>query len=367
MWQVVAARCPSVDRPTLRWHDPPSLSVAPIIPIRARLTAFAGFLAGAGSLVALLFWQGVPEVGRALGVAGWGLLLVALFHVFPLLLDGLGWWRLLPSAERPRIRRILLDRWIGESVNTLLPVMQVGGPVVRVRLLMRDGVSGGRAGASVVVDVTLLVLSQIVFTILGILLLVPMLGGAGLVGPAVAGVAVMATAIGFFTLLQRRGMFGRIAKRLAKFAGSSALGSAADGAERLDRNILESYADNAALRDSFFFHLAGWVIGTGEVWLALYFLGHPVPLVTAMLLESLGQAVRAGAFVVPGALGVQEGAFLLLGRALGIPPETALALSLSKRCRELLFGIPGLVVWQLSEANSFLSQSRRSFNGPDEE
>jgi uncharacterized membrane protein YbhN (UPF0104 family) len=86
-----------------------------------------------------------------------------------------------------------------------------------------------------------------------------------------------------------------------------------------------------------------------------------------MLLESLGQAVRAGAFVVPGALGVQEGAFMLLGRALGIPPETALALSLSKRCRELLFGLPGLVVWQFSEATGFLKQFRGNSTGPDGE
>jgi putative membrane protein len=350
-----------------RWHALLSLSAARRIPLRARLTAFAGFLLGAGTLLGLLLWQGVPEVGGALAVAGWGLLLVALYHIFPLVLDALGWWRLLPADERPQIRKILLDRWIGESVNTLLPVMQIGGPVVRVRLLMREGVAGSVAGASVVVDVTLLVLSQIVFTILGISLLVLTLGGAGLVGPALAGVAVMATAIGFFILLPRRGLFARITKPLAKFVGSSALAAAADGAASLDRKILQFYADHAALRASFLFHLTGWIVGTGEVWLALHFLGHPVPLVTAMLLEALGQAVRAGAFVVPGALGVQEGAFVLLGRTLGIPPETALALSLSKRCRELLFGLPGLVVWQLSEANGFLSQFRRNFTSPDEE
>ena len=356
-----------MDSQPRRWHDPHSLSAPVRIPLRARLTAIAGFFLGAGTLSGLLVWQGVPEVGGALAAAGWGLVVVALYHVFPLALDALGWWRLLPTGERPSVRRVLVDRWIGESVNTLLPVMQIGGPVVRARMLMRDGVAGSLAGASVVVDVTLLVLSQIVFTILGILLLLMVLGGAGLVGPAVMGVAVMVAAIGAFILLQRRGLFGRIAGPLAKFLGSPALSAAADGAASLDRKILDVYADNAALRGSFLYHLTGWLVGTGEVWLALYFLDHPVPLVTAMLLESLGQAVRAGAFVVPGALGVQEGAFMLLGRTLGIPPETALALSLSKRCRELLFGIPGLVVWQFSEANSFLSQFRRNSTGSDGE
>ncbi len=356
-----------MDRQPRRWHDSSSLTAPTAIPLRARLTAVAGFLIGAGTLLGLLFWQGLPEVAEALAVAGWGLVLVAVYHALPMGLDALGWWRLFPVDERPGFPRILLDRWMGESVNTLLPVMQIGGPVVRVRMLMRGGTPGPSAGASVVVDVTLLVLSQIVFTVLGIVLLVLVLGGAGLVGPAVAGVTAMAAAISAFFLLQRRGLFGRIAGPLAKFVGSPALASAADGASSLDRKILDFYADGAALRGSFLFHLTGWIVGTGEVWLALYFLGHPVPLVTAMLLESLGQAVRAGAFVVPGALGVQEGAFMLLGRALGIPPETALALSLSKRCRELLFGLPGLVVWQFSEATGFLKQFRGNSTGPDGE
>ncbi|MDX6769446.1 MAG: TIGR00374 family protein, partial [Elusimicrobiota bacterium] len=64
-------------------------------------------------------------------------------------------------------------------------------------------------------------------------------------------------------------------------------------------------------------------------------------------LESLGQAVRAAAFAIPGALGVQEGGYLVLGGLLGIAPDTALALSLTKRFRELVLGLPGLLVWQL--------------------
>jgi hypothetical protein len=57
--------------------------------------------------------------------------------------------------------------------------------------------------------------------------------------------------------------------------------------------------------------------------------------------------VRAGAFAVPGALGVQEGGYVMLGRVVGIGPEIALALSLAKRVRELVLGIPGLIAWQL--------------------
>jgi hypothetical protein len=35
-------------------------------------------------------------------------------------------------------------------------------------------------------------------------------------------------------------------------------------------------------------------------------------------------------------------------------PETALALSLVKRVRELLLGVPGLIVWQIAEGRHWL-------------
>jgi hypothetical protein len=72
----------------------------------------------------------------------------------------------------------------------------------------------------------------------------------------------------------------------------------------------------------------------------------------ALILESLGTAVRNAAFPVPAGLGAQEGGFLLLGAALGIAPPLCLALSLAKRARELLVGLPALAAWAWLEGRS---------------
>ena len=85
------------------------------------------------------------------------------------------------------------------------------------------------------------------------------------------------------------------------------------------------------------------------MWLALHFLGRPVGITTALLIESLGQVVRSSAFAVPGALGVQEAGYLLLGRTVDLGPETSLALSLVQRMRDLILGLPGLLAWWLVE------------------
>jgi len=48
-------------------------------------------------------------------------------------------------------------------------------------------------------------------------------------------------------------------------------------------------------------------------------------------------------------VGVQEGAYLLLGGAFGLSPEMALALSLLKRARDLVIGLPTIALWQAIE------------------
>jgi uncharacterized membrane protein YbhN (UPF0104 family) len=85
------------------------------------------------------------------------------------------------------------------------------------------------------------------------------------------------------------------------------------------------------------------------VYLILVLLNSPVSWRDALLLESLGQAIRGAAFAIPGSLGVQEGGYLLLAPLVGLTPSAALALSLAKRTREILLGLPGLLYLHLWE------------------
>jgi hypothetical protein len=51
----------------------------------------------------------------------------------------------------------------------------------------------------------------------------------------------------------------------------------------------------------------------------------------------------------PAGLGIQEEGLMLLSGTAGLNPSVALALSLVKRIRDMLLGIPGLVAWQAFE------------------
>ncbi|HET7315228.1 lysylphosphatidylglycerol synthase domain-containing protein, partial [Salinisphaera sp.] len=94
----------------------------------------------------------------------------------------------------------------------------------------------------------------------------------------------------------------------------------------------------------------GMFAGSFEVWLVLKLLGHPVSPSAAIALESFALAIRHLAFMIPAGLGVQEVGFVMFGQLLGIDSQTALALSLIKRGREIVFGLPILLSWQIYEA-----------------
>ena len=308
---------------------------------------------GGGLFVALLAWQGFGSVVSTLMAAGWGLAVVAAFHLLPLVLDA-GAISVMFDRRRKEVTELdaVFARWIGESVNSLLPAGQIGGPVMMVRQLSQRGLRMRDAAAAITVSTTLQALAQIVFAMLGLLLF----GASAAHGAmqdlqtaALIATGVLAAMIVGFYMAQRRGLFGKALRVVSKVFGKRDWSALTTRADAVDVAVRELYDQRGKVAASFALSLAGWIIGTVEVWLALRFLGHPVDWVDALLLESLGQAIRGAAFAIPGSLGIQEGGYLLLAPLVGLPPEAALALSLVKRARELLLGLPGLLYLHFSE------------------
>jgi putative membrane protein len=310
-------------------------------------------LVGLGVAAALLATHDASRIWDALHAAGWGALLVIALHLPQSFLSGMGFRALIADAG-PRQRRIglmWLMRWIRESVNTLLPVAQVGGDVVRVRLLARVGLPLEDGIAASLVDVTLEMAAQLAFTLLGVaVLLAASHAGAALPIAATAVAATGAIALAFLAA-QRFGLVKlvqRLVARLTKGGGWGELGDLAG----LEGAVLALYRDPRRLLIGGGWHLASWLAGIAETWAAIRVLGLDVPgtgLRAATIIESLGQAVRALGFLVPGALGVQEGGYLVICAMFGIAGPQALALSLLRRVRELALGLPGLATWQWLE------------------
>jgi putative membrane protein len=310
----------------------------------ALLLALAGL-----ALAAVLFArENFASIVALVLAAGPGLVLAALFHAFPMIANARAWQRLLPASQRPPLRVVALATWVRESVNGLLPVARIGGEVVAYRIVRRNVADGSEAAASLAADMAISLLSQAAFALAGIALLVA--GGRTAASAAqivIAALSLVPLGAGF-VFVQRAGALSaltRIVDRL--FAGK--LGFLHSASVRFDEALRAIYDRRGDVGACFAWQLAGWVLGAGEIWLALRFLAEPRSFLDAVAIEALIQAVSSAAFIVPGAIGVQEGAFVVIGALLGLDGATALALATARRLRDVIVFIPGLAAWHWTE------------------
>jgi putative membrane protein len=226
--------------------------------------------------------------------------------------------------------------------------------MVGARVLALYGAGASVAGASVVVDLTLEVLTQFVFTVLGLALLVGSVQYNGTVRALAIGLLIAMPMLLGFVLAQRWGLFSLFERFLERIADRRpALGL--DGLAGLHDAIQELYGNFRRVAWSSTLHLLSWVLTSTEVWVALLLMGHPATFRQALVLQSLSHAVRSAAFLIPSGLGAQEAGFIVLGSMYGLPPEVGLAVSLAIRLREVVLGVPALLFWPFLEGRRVLA------------
>jgi putative membrane protein len=318
-----------------------------------KASTMVALILGTALFAALLLHFGVMDIVSGVAAAGWGLVCACLYRFVPLYVNGRGWMALFAGAGPPA-SLWFRARWAGEAINSLLPVGQVGGEVARGQMVARSSAAPAFAGATVVVDMTVGLVTQFFFAALGVALLAPWVVDQGQTHSFVTGLVLAALGLAGFFLLQRSNLLGRLAERISR-SQSGAWSGFTGGFSEVNRQVALLYGERRHLAACFAWRMLGWLSMTAETWLVLQFLGKPISLPNALVLESLSQAIRSAAFASPGGLGVQEAGFVLLGPMAGVGAETALTLAVIKRLREVLVGVPGLWVWAASERRRFSS------------
>ncbi|MBF0561661.1 MAG: flippase-like domain-containing protein [Alphaproteobacteria bacterium] len=313
-----------------------------------------GALAGLGLTAFLIAWSGVGAVGNAIAMAGWrGVGAVTLFQLVPVILCGLA-WRMISGKDCPASGATFVwARFLRDGVGQVLAVLPLAEPVLAARMLVLRGVSGAMAVTTVVADLTMEVLSQVAFTLLGVGLLFVRRPDSNIIHYALIGAAVAAPAVIGFLLAQRKGLFS-LMERLAHRLSAGWEWPAGDLGQALDQGLEVIYSRPLRVLAAFFLHLLGWIVSCGGSWIGLRFMGHPLTFAECVALESLVFAIRNVAFMVPWGAGVQEGGYAVVGALFGLGPETALGFSLLKRARDVVMGVPSILVWQLVESRRLL-------------
>ncbi|MED5359805.1 MAG: lysylphosphatidylglycerol synthase domain-containing protein, partial [Pseudomonadota bacterium] len=179
-----------------------------------KLTYFGVFV-GLSLIAWLVAWQGAVSIGATLSEIGVGVLLLLPIYAIYLAMGVVSWRLLFVPGREPPFAVSLNAIWIGSAVNTLLPVASLGGEAVKARLLTLQGIDASEAGGSVVGDTTVQALSLALWGLIGAALLAAVSFDRDMVWAAFLAAGLFCAGVFAFVLLQRKGIFAYVGKRLA--------------------------------------------------------------------------------------------------------------------------------------------------------
>ena len=309
----------------------------------------------AGILLAILMVCafGAHHVLAALLSVGWGgfALLVAVQLSVTLLL-ALAWFGILPDATPQTYPIVYWGRLVREAGGRFLPFLPVGGFVMGARAVSLAGMPMPLAAASTLVDVAAEFTAEVLFAALGLVILVVWQPHSNLIIPLGAGILIAGLAAGIFIGLPGRGtrLVQKLAARIGAGENRAASGKIALGPlDRMAGQFDAIYGRKMAIVAAVLCHFVGWLGSAASSWLAYHLLGAPITPTQALGIEALLRAALSMTFFVPGAAGVQEAAYAGLGAIFGLPADISVAVSLLTRARDLVIGLPALLLWQWLE------------------
>jgi len=312
-------------------------------------------LAGVVAAVYLVWQIGFDAVFGAVARAGLGgLLLLCLFALCVFAVLALAWRFLLPPQARRPLRELYVARLVRDSIAEISPFSPVGGMVAAARLLILKGMNPAFAAASVAGDATTEAMAQVAFLALGLGVGVTRFGHVAGAEPvtrwtlAVLLLAVPGIALLIFLQKKGAGFAERIAARFFPQAKDGLGFRAAIG---------ELYDSKSRLAASSALHLLSWIGAGMGTFLSFRLVGGHVGLLDAVALEALLCTLRSIAAPVPAAIGVQEWGYAMLAPLFGLPAEMGVAVSLLKRAREIVLGVPALFYWQSIEGRRAFTEA----------
>jgi len=319
-----------------------------------RILKFIFLLAGLGLLVWAVKSVDTARAFELLLDIGYGFILILLIFGIVNYLNTTAWHYNFKPEQAFRFSSLQLFRirQIGEAYNILTPLGTMGGEPVKAQLLKNHhGLTFKQGLASLVISRTTMLTGLITFFIPGIILVFQ----SGTISEdmkyiSLTGMVVFTILIFLFFLFQVTGMLGILAswagRVFPKLTGHASLEQlkALDG---LMSTYYREFPDRTL--KSIFYAFSGWVVGLGELYIALHFLGYDPTITEIWIIETLLQLIKVGSFYIPMSLGVQEGGLIVIFIALGLPGDLGLAISFMRRIRDLIWVSAGLLLgWSLA-------------------
>ncbi len=319
-------------------------------------TLIFGGIIGVGLILGLLANSGMGDVVHAIDQVSWvGLLLMVLARCALIVPCAFAWWLL--SSRSMRVHIFIWASWVRAAMGEMFITPPLGSEVAGLRILTNSGMPVVDAAACTVVDLTLDLGSQVAFAITGLLLMALTVPNFPWLLPGLMVSTLAAVAILGFALAQKGGLFHWLEEKLSHWSAGW-LDAMRVSMQGIHERIAEIYHHPGRLIGSLLLQYAAWMIGVIPTWIGLSFLGHPLAWHQVIAMDAMVFAVRGAAFMMPAGIGVQEGAYMLLGQMFGLDAASALALSLLRRAADWLATFPALLFWQIKEGKRLRKNCR---------
>ena len=306
-------------------------------------------LIGVGLLVFVLSHTDLPLLWSQLKEIGWGILVVLVVYKIAFIVDTFAWQVTLPSTQFTK--RWLYDLWkvrmVGAAFAKMMPFSAWGGAPVKGFVLKHHyGIRYREGTASLILAESTHMISMVLFMATGVLLI--LLGSElpeGFHLFAIISFSAITIGIVLFYIVQRYKITSLTGKWLSQRKFGQRLEKFIHQIHDMDERLVQFYTcDKRRFISALSLNLVNWYLGALEIYIIFYFLGHPITIVEAIILETLIELVRAGTFFIPAGLGSQEAIFMIATEAIAGQPALGVAAALIRRVREIVWVVWGLTI-----------------------
>ena len=309
-------------------------------------------LIGVALLGVIAYETDLAEVAVWVRKIGWGMAVVLGLYFAVFLIDSFTWQMTLTSVPLGGVwlYRMWKVRLVGEAFNSVMPAAGMGGEPLKAVLLRKHyGLTYKDGAASIVLGKTVNMIALVMFAGggFGLMLVSTPLPPSYTLFAGVGLLAFGAATLTFFSI-QRLKMSSRLGSWIARRYRGRRLKGLLPHVQGAEDRIVRFYTSHKRrFAGAVLLALVAWLIGVLEVYVTLAFLGYPISLRDAWIIEAMAQLVRAGAFFIPAGLGAQEGAFLLMFAAMTGSPALGVAAAVVRRSREIVWITSGFALGSL--------------------
>lgn len=296
-----------------------------------------------------------------------GFILLILGQFLLNLLLSLSWKVTVPNIS---FLRLILARFIRDAAASCLPFSQLGGMVIGIRATIIGKEENNTATshknsssqndkifnipfgiAANIVDITTEIIGQIAFITLSILYLTQTHYAGPYIWPLAIGIAILSIAIAAFIWTQQKSglILQKISFLFSQYLSSQIKEHFKAQTEHFQNSFTIIWSKPLNIALGAFLHLISWSSGAVLTCFSLHLLHNDLSFLNIFALEGLVCGILSAGFFIPGGIGVQEGAYIAIGLIFGIPKEISLCLSLLRRGRDIVIGVPTLLLWQFCE------------------